>query len=141
MSIPTKKQGDKKMKAYWKNFELNSKFVGVKGAPWNANNTNQNTIIICNKDTHKWTSFDFWCPEIKDSKSVLEAFIYWLEDCLAGCGDLVDFLINYDYTDLRKAKKLFNLCVKAYKKWRRVSEMSENETIDFLDELREYNNI
>lgn len=133
------------MKAYWKNFELNAKYIGVKGAPWNTNNTNQNTIIVCNKDTNKWTSFDFWCsnahPEIEDSKMLLEAFSYWLEDCLVGCGDLVDFLINYEYTDLRHATKLYNTCVKAYKKWRRVSEMTESESRDFLDELREENDI
>ena len=133
------------MKAYWKNFELNSKFVGVKGAPWNANNTNQNTIIVCNKDTHKWTSFDFWGnnahPEIEDSKMLLEAFACWLEDCYVGCDDFIAFVENYGYTDLRHAKKIYDACVRSYKKWRRVSEMTESESFDFLDKLREENDI
>lgn len=134
------------MKAYWKNFELNSKFVGVKGAPWDANNTNQNTIIVCNKDTHKWTSFDFWGnsahPEIKNSKMLLKAFAFWLEDCHAGYGDFIDFVDYYGYnTNLRYAKKLYDTCVRSYKKWRRVSEMTDSESLDFLDKLREENDI
>ncbi|MBQ3502518.1 MAG: hypothetical protein IJA72_02530 [Clostridia bacterium] len=133
------------MKTCWHNFELNSKFVGVKGAPWNANNTNQNTIIVCNKDTHKWTSFDFWgnnaYPEIEDSKMLLEAFACWLEDCNAGCFDFIEFVDCYGYTDLRHAKKIYDACVRSCRKWRRVSEMTEKETIYFLDELREENDI
>ena len=129
------------MKAYYGGFELNAKYVGVKGAPWDSLNKDQWQIVVYNLNTKKWTMFDYWAREIDTPKDVLEAFCYWLEDCNAGCYDFITFVDNYGYTDLRHAKKIYNACVKACRKWRRVSEMTERETIYFLDDLREENDI
>ena len=131
------------MKAYWKNFELNAKYIGVKGAPWNSLNKDQWQIVVCNLDTKKWTTFDYWARKMDTPKEVLKAFCNWLDDAYASRTDFINFCFNYGYTleDLTKAKKVYRLCENAYKKWMRVSDMTDDDGMDFFNNLCEENDI
>ena len=129
------------MKTYWKNFELNAKFVGVKGAPWDSTNKNHWSVVVCNKKNNKWTMFDYWCKDMSMQEDVLEAFCYWLEDCHISRDSFEDFCDIINIHDYPKAKKSYALCKNAYKKWMRINDMTESESLDFLDELHEENNI
>lgn len=127
--------------AYYKNFKIVSHYVGVKNAPFDDRNTNQNTIVLTNMDTGKWTTFDFWgsylYPELETDQDILDAFYYWLCDGMASRQSFDDFCFEFGYDDGRKSKKLFNLCKKNYEKWMKICEMTESETWDFIDELGE----
>lgn len=114
------------MITYYKNYKLNCKFVGVKAAPFDSNNTNQNTIIVTNCDTRKWTMFDFWGsrvnPEINSRADAINAFECFLSDVDVGNMTFEEFCNEFGYdTNSRKAKKIHRLCQKSAKKFDRIN--------------------
>lgn len=132
------------MKAYYENFELNAKYIGVKGAPWDGTNKNHWSIVVCNTNNNKWTMFDYWTCDMSTQDDILEAFCYWLEDCHASRNSFEDFCDIAGYVNMRdypKAKKAYDLCKNSYRKWMRICGMTESESLDFLNGLHEGNYI
>lgn len=114
------------MIVYYQNYRLNCKFVGVKAAPFDDSNTNQNTVVVTNCDTGKWTMFDFWGsranPEINSRADAINAFECFLSDVDVGNMTFEEFCNEFGYdTDSRKAKKIHRLCQKSARKFDRIS--------------------
>ena len=135
------------MKTNYKNFTISAKYTGSKKAPWDdgikyPENWNHHTITVRNNETGKKTSFDFWAslakPVLDSEYDLLNALYCFVSDSLSGMQDFNCFCNDFGYdTDSRTAERTWKACKRSAQKWYRVSEFSENETCDFLNELQE----
>ncbi len=132
------------MKTNYKNFTVSARFTGSKKAPWagGPENWNHHTVTVKNNQTGKRTSFDFWAsiasPRIETEYDLLNALYCFVSDAMAGEECFSDFCAEFGYNeDSRTAEKVWMGCRRAEEKWKRVSNLSDAEIYDFINELQE----
>ena len=130
------------MKTDYKNFTVSASFTGSKKAPWagGPENWNHHTVTVKNNLTREKTSFDFWAsiasPRIKTEYDLLNALYCFVSAALDGEECFSDFCAEYGYNeDSRTAEKVWRACRRAAEKWKRVSDLYDDEMYDFINEL------
>ena len=131
------------MDAQFKEFKLTTKGLFDKYAPWENFSGNANNHIVTVKNTRngKSTKFEFWCstarPEFESEYDVLNALYCFVSDGLAGLETFWDFCDEYGYEPSRKSAEVHDACKRSYRKFKRVSEYTDDEIYDFANELSE----
>lgn len=135
-------KGKKTMKANYKNFQISTVFKGDKF--WNCDNRNRNNHIVTvkNTETGKFTRFEFWCsianPLFENEYDVLNAFYCFVSDAVSGMESFSEFCNEFGYdADSMKSYKTWKACKRALEKFKRISDFSDDEIYDFVNELAE----
>lgn len=119
----------------FKEFLIESVFMGDKEAPWGAVNTNRNIITITNTETKKYKEFEFWGslskPRIEYAYDLLNAFCNLVEEALLADQEFDKFcngLIYDKYT--KEAKTAYKSCQNQKEKLKTICDRDLYELIE-----------
>lgn len=127
------------MKTNWKNYVVESEFVGEKSSTWDPASADRHHVVtVENVHTGEKIKFNFWTsrmkPEFEDEKDLLEAVNCFIGDAQWGQLDFYEYCREQGYDIPEGIRKSWKGCQKARKKALRV--FGENWS-DVADELNE----
>ena len=129
------------MKTTWKNYEIESEYVGEKNNTWDENSSDRHHVVtLKNTENGKEVEFDYWTsrmhPEIDSRDELLEAASAFFSDASFGFDSFREFALENGY-DI--PEELYD-CWKACKRAKKDAKMLVGKGTDWEDvanELRE----
>lgn len=127
------------MKANWRNFEIESRFVGEKNSSWDKDSADRHhEIKVTDTETGIFAKFDYWTskahPEIDSTYELYNAFECWLVDASFGQNNFEDFCREQGYDVPDGIYDSWRACKKANVK---AKVMMGKDWQDVADEFRE----
>lgn len=125
-------------KTTFKNFELRATHTGEKNPMWNdgSDRTHCHHVIrVKDMETKKFFTFDYWTslvsPEISREKEILQAFEFFLDDCLVATDTVENFMRDSEYEE-KEARRIYTVCSRSLKK---IERLYEDSIVDLANEL------